>query len=144
MRTATADQSERDRAAAQRLYLEQRLLQERKRAEDMVKRLDERVETLGPLSDGDLSLFPTHPADEGSDTMQREIDTALATGAGETFAQIEAALELLYTDPERYGICRGCAERIAFERMDLIPWTDLCEVCESRREASTAEVEAVR
>jgi RNA polymerase-binding transcription factor DksA len=144
MMTQTADQTDRDRAYAQRLYLEQRLLQERKRAAETVERLDERVEELGPLSDGDLSLFPTHPADEASDAMQRELDSALATGAGETFARIEAALSLLYTDPDRYGLCRECGERIAFERLDLIPWAELCEACESRRETGAGEREPAR
>ena len=116
---------------AQLEQLEKQLLHERERALQAISEFDERARTSGPEAAGDLSLFPVHPADEGSDAMEREVDFAVAMGTGELFSQIQEALRLICEEPERYATCRTCGCAIPFERLELIPWTQLCRACES-------------
>ena len=64
----------------QRSHLEQRLLEERARAQRMLNRS---VEEYSGESEqdraGDLTSLPFHVADRGTDTMQTELDASMAT-----------------------------------------------------------------
>ena len=117
-------------------YLEKRLLQAREHALREISLFDERARSSGPDASGDLSRFPLHAADEGSDAMEREVAFAIASGTSDLYSQIEEALSLLYEAPDRYGTCRNCSRVIPFARLELIPWTQLCEACESAAEAA--------
>jgi CBS domain-containing protein/RNA polymerase-binding transcription factor DksA len=122
-------------------HLEKRLRKERERTLQTISQFDESTRTTDQESDGDLSLFPIHAADQASDSMEREVDFAIAMGTGERFEEIEEALRLIYEEPEHYGTCTNCGQPIPFERLDLIPWTRMCQVCEAVRESG--EVAAV-
>jgi DnaK suppressor protein len=107
----------------QRKHLEQRLRDERERA---LRSLNRSVEMNANESEeersGDLSKMPTHQADLGTDTMQGELDASNATRISRELAEIDAALERLYRDPEHFGICEKTGEPIPFGRLELIPW----------------------
>ena len=104
-------------------YFERRLLDERARVADMLRRgrADAGDEEARDQA-GDLSAFPMHPADLGTDEMQRELDDAVATGEAATLAEIDAALERLYRAPERFGVDERTGAPIPRERLDVIPW----------------------
>ena len=111
-----------------RQHLEQRLLEERARAQRLLggsitehAREDEQERT------GDLTSMPLHPADLGTDTMQEELDASNATRISRELAEIDAALERLYKTPEKFGICEDTGKDIPFERLDIIPWARTCE-----------------
>jgi DnaK suppressor protein len=112
----------------QRSHLEQRLLEERARAQRMLNRS---VEEYSGESEqdraGDLTSLPFHVADRGTDTMQTELDASMATRVSHELAEIDAALDRLYRNPERFGICEDTGRDIPFERLDLIPWARTCE-----------------
>ena len=112
----------------QRSHLEQRLLEERARAQRMLNRS---VEEYSGESEqdraGDLTSLPFHVADRGTDTMQTELDASMATRVSQELAEIDAALDRLYRNPERFGICEDTGRDIPFERLDLIPWARTCE-----------------
>ena len=99
----------------QRRHLEHRLQEERERAQAIIRRYDEE-------SDGDLSSFPSHVADQGTDNYDQEMAAQLAQRASRELEEIDAALQRLYEHPERFGISETTGEAIAFERLDLIPW----------------------
>lgn len=105
----------------QRRHLEARLREERERAQAVVRRYDE--ERGGnPGADGDLSNYPFHLADQGTDSFDQELTAQLAERASRDLAEIDAALQRLYEAPERFGLSESTGEPIPFERLDIIPW----------------------
>lgn len=109
--------------------LERALVTERARLARRLAEYEARTGTSPQDRSGDLSHFPIHPADEGTDAMELELDSALAMRAGELLEVIDEALRELYRG-ERYGRCHTCAAEIDFARMRLIPWAQLCASCE--------------
>ena len=121
----------------QRDDLEQRLLKERQRAVKAVRQLDD---TLGPQDeDGDLTTYPFHLADEGTDTMEQEQGFLLRSQEGRLLYQIDEALRTLYKTPEVFGKCITCGGEISFERLELVPWTQHCLDCQREQEAAPSE-----
>jgi RNA polymerase-binding transcription factor DksA len=112
----------------QRDHLERRLKEERARA---IRTLNRSVDYSSDESEqdraGDLSAVPLHMADRGTDTMREEIDLANATRVSRELAEIDAALERLYREPERFGVCESTGKDIPFERLDIIPWARTCD-----------------
>ena len=113
-------------------YLEKRLLKERERALKALRHLDEAV--APPGADGDLTTYPLHLADEGTDTMEQEQSFLLLSKEGRLLIDIDEALRTLYKEPERFGKCINCNSIIAFERLDLVPWARLCVDCQRQQE----------
>lgn len=112
----------------QRQYLEQRLQDERARALQLLERVvAERSELSQQAATGDLSLVPFHPADLGTETMDEELDASNATRVSRELTEINAALERLYKDPARFGVCEDTGRAIPFERLDVVPWARTCE-----------------
>jgi RNA polymerase-binding transcription factor DksA len=106
----------------QRRQLERRLLEERERATTELGRLARRFAETEQDADGDLSNFPFHPADQGTDEFDRQLDSAEESRLSRELAEIDAALERLYGDPERFGRDERTGDEIPFERLELIPW----------------------
>jgi DnaK suppressor protein len=124
----------------ERDHLEQRLLRERQRAEKAVRQLDE---IIAPTqADGDLTTYPFHLADEGTDTMEQEQGFLLRSKEGRLLMQIDEALRMLYKTPELYGQCLSCGSAIAFERLDIVPWAMHCLECQQLQEAASPEAAA--
>ncbi|HKG90930.1 MAG TPA: hypothetical protein VKA84_03490 [Gemmatimonadaceae bacterium] len=109
-------------SGSQRAHLERRLVEERERVAEALRRLGGRFAETGQDAAGDLSKMPFHPADEGTDEIGREIDAAEETRLGRELAEIDAALERLYRQPESFGRDERTREEIPFERLELIPW----------------------
>ena len=106
---------------------EKRLLEERREALDTLGTLDERTrEMIDGEDDGELSNYPQHLADEGTDTMEQEKSFLLASQEGRRLYQIDEALRRLYKQPEEFGNCAVCGKAIIAERLDLLPWTTTC------------------
>ncbi|HEX7118432.1 MAG TPA: TraR/DksA C4-type zinc finger protein [Longimicrobiales bacterium] len=118
----------------QRAHLEKRLLRERERALRALAQFDERSKVSQQEEDGDLTTYPLHLADEGTDTMEQEKEFLLASKEGRMVYWIDDALRTLYKEPERFGICAECEAPIAFERLDIVPWTRLCVDCQRAEE----------
>jgi RNA polymerase-binding transcription factor DksA len=106
----------------QRRHLERRLHEERERAQAIMRRYDESRDASLEEADGDLSAFPFHVADQGTDSFDQEMAAQLAERASRELEEIDEALQRLYEHPERFGISETTGEPIAFERLDLIPW----------------------
>lgn len=111
-------------------HLEKRLLQERERAVRALRHLDS-----DDNEDGDLTTYPFHLADEGTDTMEQEKEMLLKSVEGRLLTDIDEALRTLYKEPERYGKCISCGNEILFERLDLVPHARLCLNCQTIEEA---------
>ncbi len=111
----------------QRTHLERRLKEERVLALELINR---KTQDLAGSTDqdksGSTSTMPFHPADLGTDTIDEEMNAANATRVSNELAEIDAALERLYADPESYGKCEDTGRDTPFERLDIIPWARTC------------------
>lgn len=111
----------------QRKHLETRLIEERDRVTKLLGRYAEQHENEDEEDQaGDLTKMPLHMADQGTDTMQQELDAVMADRESQTLTEIDAALERLYHDPAHFGICETTGEEIPFERLDIVPWARTC------------------
>ena len=120
----------------QRDQVEQRLLKERQRAVKSVRQLEE---TLSPQDeDGDLTNYPFHLADEGTDTMEHEQSFLLRSNEGRLLVEIDEALRTLYKTPDDFGVCMKCEQEIPIERLDVVPWTRYCVDHQEQQESNAA------
>jgi RNA polymerase-binding transcription factor DksA len=104
----------------QRKHLEERLLEERDRVLDTLRHAS--PDDVGSESGGDLSRVPQHMADRGTDTIDSEIEGALSEQEYRTLRDIDAALDLIRRDPERYGRSEVSGDAIPMERLEVVPW----------------------
>jgi RNA polymerase-binding protein DksA len=115
-------------------HFEKRLLEER---EKIIKQLTQFNESFAETlqgSDGDLSAYSFHMADQGTDAMEREKAFLFASKEGRLLYHIDQALRRLYKTPKRYGVCEQCGEDIGFERLDALPHARLCIRCKELEE----------
>jgi RNA polymerase-binding protein DksA len=117
-------------------HLEQRLLEERQRALRDVGSLAENFGASTTDSDGDLTSYPLHMADQGTDTMEQEKSFLLASREGRLLWNIDEALRRLYHDPDSYGICENCGARMSAERLDAVPHARFCIDCKQLEEST--------
>ncbi|GIU90872.1 MAG: hypothetical protein KatS3mg010_1971 [Acidimicrobiia bacterium] len=68
---------------------------------------------------GELAHYDQHPADQGSETFEREKDLSILERLENELAEIEAALERL--EQGTYGIDEVTGEPIDPERLDAYP-----------------------
>lgn len=126
-------------STAELKHFEKRLLDERKRAIAQVEQFGEETRTSPDDADGELTSWRFHMADEGTDTFEREQTFLLASREGRLLWQIDEALRRLYKTPERFGVCDECGARIAWERMDAIPYVVRCVNCKQDWEGGRAD-----
>jgi DnaK suppressor protein len=116
----------------QRQRIERRLREERGRVLRILRRFDEDRETSLTAASGDLSDYPFHVADHGTDSYDQEMDTVLAERASRELEEIDEALRRLYEAPEQFGICESTGAPIPLERLELVPWTRTCVDTDAR------------
>jgi DnaK suppressor protein len=119
--------------------IRERLLEERAARLEKLADLDERYRERLELGDDELTNYPLHPADEGTDTMEQEKEFLLASQDGRQLMEIDAALRILYKEPEEFGTCERCGNQIAAERLELVPWARLCVDCQRTMEEGREE-----
>jgi DnaK suppressor protein len=115
-------------------HFEKRLLEERKRVLKELGHYDEAFGSTSHESDGDLSSYSFHMADQGTDAMEREKAFLFASQEGRFLWHIDEALRRLYRSPETFGKCHNCGQDIAFERLDALPHARFCIACKQREE----------
>lgn len=106
----------------QRKHLEKRLLQERARVIGSLGQYRTRKSETSSDEAGDVSHYPFHLADEGTDTMDSELGASEAARETREMGEIDDALRRLYHDPQQFGRDERTGEAIPFERLDIIPW----------------------
>jgi RNA polymerase-binding transcription factor DksA len=127
------------RSARELEYFKKRLLDERNRVLEQLREFDVELGTSQTELDGELTNYPFHLADEGTDTYEREQSSMLATREGRLLWHIDLALRRLYRAPETYGRCDECGKSISYERLDAIPYVVRCVDCKQDWEGGRAE-----
>lgn len=93
--------------------------------------LDAELERLtGRLSHIERDVSQAHSSDSEEQAQERENDEVLEEIGNETLhsiEQIKAALKRI--EEGEYGVCESCGERIATERLLILPETTFCVKC---------------
>ena len=119
---------------AERERIEERLLEERRERVEILAEIDDRFQERLETGDDELSRYPLHMADEGTDAMEDEKELLLAHKEGEELLEIDASLRRLYKDDEQFGVCESCGNEIGVERLAMVPWATLCIDCTRQAE----------
>lgn len=119
----------------ERAQIEKRLLEERARVLRALRVVQAEEGTPPTESAGDISRWPTHLADEASETEEQERDFIVASREADLLHRIDAALKLLRSDPKAFAKCESCGRAIEMERFDVLPWTRLCAACARQEES---------
>ena len=117
-----------------RAHFEQRLLEEREKVVKQLAQFDESFSNTLQASNGDLSAYSFHMADQGTDAMEREKAFLFASKEGRLLYHIDEALRRLYRTPAKYGTCEECGDDIGYDRLDALPHARLCIRCKEREE----------
>jgi len=115
-------------------HISKRLQEERARVMKELGYYDESFNTTLQGSDGDLSSYSFHMADQGTDTMEREKQFLFASQEGRYLWHVNQALRRLYSDPDSFGTCHQCGNPIDFDRLDALPHARLCISCKEKEE----------
>ena len=109
----------------------------------IIKKKEELLSELGYLEtssmsstskdqSGDLSSYSYHMADQGTDTMEREMAFSLASREGRYLHHLNEALERI--ESGTYGICRSCGKEISKTRLEAVPNATQCIDCKTTEE----------
>ena len=119
-------------------HIEKRLLQLRERTLKDLGHYDESFSNSTQASEGDLSAYSFHMADQGTDAMEREKAFLFASKEGRYLYHLDEALRRLYRTPGQFGECEDCGDAISFERLDALPHTRLCIRCKEKEETGVS------
>jgi RNA polymerase-binding transcription factor DksA len=98
----------------------ERLVQDRDRVTELIAGLRaEGLDEEEAAQSGELTHYDQHPADQGSETFEREKDLAILEQLENDLAEIEAALQRL--DEGTYGIDEVTGDPIDPERLEALP-----------------------
>ncbi|MCL2321235.1 MAG: TraR/DksA C4-type zinc finger protein [Oscillospiraceae bacterium] len=100
----------------------------------IINRVNDSKEDLNNHTE--LSYYDNHPADTGSDLYQMEKDIILNSRDEDTLQKIDIALNRM--ENGTYGFCEICGARIPEERLEIIPYTNICEKCQNEEYKYTA------
>ncbi|OGW85208.1 MAG: hypothetical protein A2987_07165 [Omnitrophica bacterium RIFCSPLOWO2_01_FULL_45_10] len=81
---------------------------------------------------GDLSGYSYHMADMASDDYERDFSLGRATEEQKTLYAIDEALKRI--DDRTYGNCLQCDKPISRKRLQALPYTELCILCQKSQE----------
>jgi RNA polymerase-binding transcription factor DksA len=96
-----------------------RLESERERVTGLISSLRDELGTAEAEQTGELASYDQHPADQGSETFEREKDLSILEGLEDELAEIEAALQRV--DDGTYGIDEVTGEPIDTARLEAVP-----------------------
>ncbi|HVP06481.1 MAG TPA: TraR/DksA C4-type zinc finger protein [Candidatus Acidoferrum sp.] len=85
---------------------------------------------------GDLSSYSYHMADQGTDTMDREMAFMFASKSGRLVYHIDEALRRIQEGT--YGKCQSCGKQISAARLEAVPHARLCIECKAKEEDQKA------
>jgi RNA polymerase-binding protein DksA len=109
----------------------QLLLEERERVQGALAYLQQ--ENPGTIEEetGDES-YDNHLADVATVTFDREMDYTLEDNSESVLNAIDAALARITEGT--YGTCVNCGKLIPVERLEALPWAQLCIDCKRASE----------
>jgi RNA polymerase-binding transcription factor DksA len=109
-----------------------RLLEERERLLRQSEELAAEAEQLAREREGGDTQFDEESGEGDTVNVERERDLLLSASARQDVEDIDAALIRLKRGT--YGVCTYAGRRLPLERLELLPWADVCVDCKARAE----------
>jgi RNA polymerase-binding transcription factor DksA len=105
----------------------------REREEEIARRRAQLVESEDGMRDNELADYDQHPADQGTETYEQELDETTDILLADEARTVEIAQERLAEGT--YGKCVECGKDIPPERLEAIPEAIRCIEDQNRYEA---------
>ncbi|MFW6331163.1 MAG: TraR/DksA family transcriptional regulator [Gemmatimonadota bacterium] len=100
------------------------------------RKLVRRLRRFGEsVDDRDLGGLSQHMAETAAEMTERETAALMASEEGRRLVEVDRALDRLARNASSFEICRSCGEEISFERLEAIPYTQLCIACKRTEES---------
>lgn len=112
--------------------LEEKLLEEKARLVHQAEELVAEAEELAREREAGDTQFDEESGEGDTIAVERERDLLLSAQARHVVDEIDAALVRLKKGT--YGVCSYAGRRIPLERLEVIPWADVCVDCKTRAE----------
>ena len=101
-----------------------------KTEETIMKLKNNNVFNQDRTSTGELSNYDNHPAEQGTDLYQIELNSGILQHQQGQLSEIEHALNKI--DNNGFGSCEACNGEISEERLEIMPYARYCEKCKSK------------
>lgn len=99
------------------------------------RKLVRRLHRFGrEVGDRDATGFSQHMAEAAAQSTDRETAALMASEEGRRLMEVDRALDRLARTPKAFDVCRRCGDEIVFERLEALPYTDLCIDCKRGEE----------
>jgi RNA polymerase-binding transcription factor DksA len=112
--------------------LRRRLLEERERLLRQSEELAAEAEQLAREREGGDTQFDEESGEGDTVNVERERDLLLSASARQDVEDIDEALVRMKRGS--YGVCKYAGRRLPLERLELLPWADVCVDCKARAE----------
>jgi RNA polymerase-binding protein DksA len=112
--------------------LKEKLLEEKTRLQHQAEELVAEAEELAREREGGDTQFDEESGEGDTVNIERERDLLLSAQARHVVEEIDAALARMRRGT--YGVCSYAGRRIPVERLEAIPWADVCVDCKARAE----------
>jgi len=109
-----------------------RLNAERDRLNEVRAAADRLTTAANESAVRELSTVDQHPAEQASETMERELDMGVLQSVDAELAEVDAALRRL--EDGTYGRCELCGNPIGDERLEAKPAARYCVADQARAE----------
>jgi RNA polymerase-binding transcription factor DksA len=106
----------------------------RERAEEIATRREGLKRSSANMLDSELADYDQHPADQGTETHEQELDETTEMMLAAEADQVQLAQQRLAEG--KYGICIDCGKEIPRERLEAIPESVRCIEDQARYEAT--------
>ena len=112
--------------------LREKLLEEKARLTHQAEELVAEAEELAREREGGDTQFDEESGEGDTVNIERERDLLLSAQARHVVDEIDAALQRMKKGT--YGVCSYAGRKIPVERLEAIPWADVCVDCKARAE----------
>jgi RNA polymerase-binding transcription factor DksA len=102
----------------------ERLISERGRLTQVRDAASRLSTAANEASERELSSVDQHPAEQATETLERELDLGVLQSVESELTDLQAALDRL--DAGTYGICEICGKPIADGRLEAMPAARFC------------------
>jgi len=105
------------------------LLAERKRIHNELQIVEGEISYSDTGSgQSELAHYDNHPADDATDTFEKEKDLSVADSWREIMGRIDEALDKI--ERGTYGLCDRCGKEIGEARLKALPHAIFCTGCQ--------------
>ncbi|WP_251859692.1 TraR/DksA C4-type zinc finger protein [Clostridium sp. Marseille-Q2269] len=112
-------------------YFKNKLIREKEGVNSLLQEMknNESIDSNSAIN-MELSNYDNHPADTGSELFEKEKGLALKENQISIIKKINDGLKNI--EDGSYGICKGCGKNIPKERLELVPYAELCIKCQDK------------